>query len=332
MSLNPGSDLRSDRPAPAGVSPRANVVLAGLILGLTALLFGACAQISETGPCDAPERLATLPDELRESSGLAASRRHAGLLWSHNDSGHEPVVFGIDTTGAVRARVRIRDARNVDWEDLALGPCSFETQRSEGANGGADCLYIADTGDNRLRRENAAIYRVPEPAPDDSVSAPAERLPIRFPDGPRDVEAIYLLPPGSPAAGLYLVSKGRGHPIELHHLPAPSLRPGEATLAELRQTFGDEAAPLPRQVTGAAASPDGRRVAIRTYTALQFYRPTADGRLEPELPDPGLSLFGAVEPQGEAVELLDDGTVFLTSETGPHDSPAPLTRMRCKVD
>src|SRR5690606_1795107 len=56
--------------------------------------------------CSRPERLSVLPPELEEASGLAASRRHAGVLWMHNDSGGEPEVFAVDSTGAVLGRVR----------------------------------------------------------------------------------------------------------------------------------------------------------------------------------------------------------------------------------
>src|SRR5688500_5814903 len=41
---------------------------------------------------DKPVQLAALEDRrVRESSGLAASRRSPGLIWTHNDSGDGPV-------------------------------------------------------------------------------------------------------------------------------------------------------------------------------------------------------------------------------------------------
>lgn len=195
-------------------------VLAVLVM----LVVGGCAQgEGARGACERPERLGWMPDELLESSGLAASRRYPGVLWSHNDSGHDPVVFAIDTTGQLLGRVRVSGARNVDWEDMELAPCAATGDDGGGGQrSGKDCLYIADTGDNRLRRDDAAIYRVPEPAPGDTVTAPAERFPVRFPDGPRDVEALYILPGGT----VHLVSKGRGHPIAIYRYPPP-LRAGE---------------------------------------------------------------------------------------------------------
>src|SRR5437660_5290761 len=89
--------------------------------------------------CQITEAISLL-QELPEASGLAASRRTPGVLWSHNDSG-EPVVFALTPAGAVKGRVRVTGARVKDWEDIAVGPCPQST-----------CLYIADIGDNNETR------------------------------------------------------------------------------------------------------------------------------------------------------------------------------------
>src|SRR3989441_942792 len=60
---------------------------------------------------------------VRESSGVAVSRAHRGVLWTHNDSGDDTYVYATDLAGTDRGVVRIRGARAVDWEDIALGPC-----------------------------------------------------------------------------------------------------------------------------------------------------------------------------------------------------------------
>lgn len=266
-----------------------------------------------TDPCDARAASIDLPAEVAEISGIAASRRYPGVYWTHNDSGGEPVVFALDGSGRVLGRVRVSGARNRDWEDIALGPCPDGT-----------CLYIADTGDNRLRRSDAAIYRVPEPAPGDSASRPAERFKLRFPDGPRDVEAVYVLPDTT----IYLVGKGRGHPIALYRAAPPF---GDVVDLEEIQRFGTTAAALADQVTGAAATPDGRWVTIRSYTSLRFYHPEPDGRLAPALDGAVVDLQPLAEPQGEGVEILEDGTVLLTSEAGVAGIPATLTRLRCRL-
>jgi hypothetical protein len=96
------------------------------------------------GPCvvaTGPGRISELP----ESSGLAVSRRNPGLIWSHNDSGSAAVLFGLDTEGAVRARVRV-PIRTRDWEDVSAARCPS-----------GDCLYIADIGDNKGTRPKVQI-------------------------------------------------------------------------------------------------------------------------------------------------------------------------------
>ena len=69
------------------------------------------------------EELAVLPDALRESSGLAVSRRQPGVLWSHNDSGDGPNLYAIDLSGRLLATIPVANAAARDWEDIASGPC-----------------------------------------------------------------------------------------------------------------------------------------------------------------------------------------------------------------
>src|SRR5439155_7112130 len=60
---------------------------------------------------------------VRESSGIAVSRAHRGVLWTHNDSADDAYVYATDLAGTDRGVVRIRGARAVDWEDIDLGSC-----------------------------------------------------------------------------------------------------------------------------------------------------------------------------------------------------------------
>lgn len=201
----------------------------------------------------------------------------------------------------------------MDWEDLAAGPC-----------GEARCLYIADVGDNEENRADPGLYRVREPAPGDAETLPAERFPIRFPDGPRDVEAIYLLP----GERVFLVSKGRNHRVEVYRVPAPLGRPGPPLELERIQTLTRVSPALPRHVTGGAATPDGALVALRTYETLVLYRPDREGRLE-EVPGSRVNLRHLREPQGEAVAFLPGNRIVLTSEAGPFGEGPAIGRLTC---
>jgi hypothetical protein len=258
--------------------------------------------------CEQVGATIVLPDELRESSGMEPAGD--SLFWTHNDSGGEPVLYAVGRDGEVRGRVRLRGAANRDWEDLAAGPC-----------GAGRCLYVADIGDNAAVHPEVVIWRVPEPAPGDGI-APAERFAARYPGGPRDAESLFVLPDGS----VYLLTKGRDTPVELYRWPVP-LAPGPVELEPVRTL-----APQPEQtgdmVTGAASSPDGRWVAVRTYSTLAFYR--TDALLGNGGPALTVDLVPLGEPQGEAVAFGPGDTVLLTSEAAG-GSPARATVLRCTL-
>ncbi|HEX7239912.1 MAG TPA: hypothetical protein VF263_06575, partial [Longimicrobiaceae bacterium] len=245
------------------------------------LLLLACAGSGDGAAAGAPGESCRvvrqgleLPQEVRESSGLAASRRTPGVFWTHNDSGGEPEVFAVDSTGRLLGRVRVAGAENKDWEDVAVGPCP----------GGGSCLYLADTGDNDAKRKDVEVYRVPEPAPADAATAPAEQIRLRYPAGARDAEAVFVMPGGD----LYLVTKGRKHPVEVYRAPAP-LRAGASVPLVRLGSLGGRAERL-NMVTGASATPDGRWVAVRTYAALHLFR-AAD-------------LLAGGEPESDRVDLI----------------------------
>ena len=167
---------------------------------LLSLLLAACAPgASDETPddagnahCDSARNIAALPAKLHEASGVAASTRHTGILWVHNDSG-EPIIFAIDTLGNERARVRI-SLPNTDWEDIAVAPCP------EGS-----CIYLGAIGDNLQRRQDRAVLRFPEPDLKATTPIKPVKLRYRLPNGAHDTEALFVLPD----ARIFLVTKGR---------------------------------------------------------------------------------------------------------------------------
>lgn len=272
------------------------------MLALLLLQATATPPIVRTGTFQSPR--------LVESSGVAVSHAHPGLLWTHNDSGDGPYLYATDLRGRDRGAIRVSGARAVDWEDIALGPCPL---------GDSDCLYIGDTGDNLERRPSVRVYAVAEPDPpvtgadSQRVTRAAWALSFRYPDGPHDVEALYVSPRDS---ALYLVSKGRRGPIRLYRVARTAWRSRGTATARLLQTLPiipDAAAG--RLVTGAAVRSDGAVVAIRTYTEVYFFTPEAGGRLAGTSPR-ACSLAGAGR-LGEGVDFWDDSTLVLTSEADP---------------
>lgn len=261
--------------------------------------------------------------EVDESSGMAPMAGDSLLFWTHNDSGNEARLYAIDSTGRVVGRVRVRGATNTDWEAMASGPCP------EGR-----CLYIADVGDNSAKRPVLTLWRVLEPGVRDVNSATAARLAFRLPDGPQDIEAIYVAPDTS----VWLISKrpargaaGAARPVRVYRLPAAVWAgnvPGP-TVADLVDSL-----PIVPQkgdsrdwVTDAAVSPpraDGsRRLAVLTYGAIQVFR------LHPESGRPGLRYARCALPvrerNAEAIAWLPDGRLLFTNE----GKGAPLYSGRC---
>jgi len=243
---------------------------------------------------------------LNESSGVAVSRRHGGVLWTHNDSNDGPNLYAITQRGELLATFRVIGARAVDWEDLSLGICPSRWH-------GRTCLYVADTGDNLERRPRTVLYVVPEPdpAPGDSTARdtePALALRVRFGDGPHDIEALAV----DTAGNAHLITKGRSGLI-LRYVVPPDAWGRDSVVLEPAERLPIKPRPLlGRWVTGAALSPSGARAAVRTLTEVYFFKPgpgswTLDG--EP------CRLTG-LEPQGEAVAFLDEERLILTSEKG----------------
>ncbi|MDX1566605.1 MAG: hypothetical protein R3223_02320 [Longimicrobiales bacterium] len=289
-----------------------------LVGSLTALVFSGCAwNTAGSTSCTLDRAPVALAPGLGESSGLAPAGSpdpgaSAPFFWTHNDSGSEPVLYRVSSDGSIADSVRVvlsgGSAR--DLEALERASCV------EGL-----CLYLADVGDNEERRDDAALYRFPEPDPGVG-SATAMALPIRFPDGPTDVEALFVLP----GDRIFLVSKGRSRPVTVYRYPLP-LRPGKRVTLERVQALTRESPFLPRYVTGASAMPGGLLVAVRTYESLHFYRVEED-RLVP-VPGGKVILRTLREAQGEAVASLPDGRLLLTSEAGPLGRRGGLVTLRC---
>jgi len=204
---------------------------------------GSC-QYSVTGtPLPPKTQLAT---ELNETSGLQLL---GGQLWSHNDSGNDPVLFRVDSaSGQILQRVRLSNAANVDWEDLAAD---------------ANYLYVGDFGNNPGSRRDLRVLRVARTALGPAATtATTEVIAFSYPDQtdftPRnnqhnfDCEAMF-------AAGdsLHLFTKDWGdYQTRYYTVPAT---PG-THVAHLKATFN-----VNGLVTAADLNPAGTTAALLGY-------------------------------------------------------------------
>ncbi len=117
------------------------IVLAGL--------FSSCTYRFAPVQCAKPVpgnlvKQAVLDTCLMEPSGLLCLDGH---IWSHNDSGGDPVLYCVDPeSGGFLGQTVIRNAENADWEDITMDD---------------SLVYIADVGDNFATRDTLLIYMVP---------------------------------------------------------------------------------------------------------------------------------------------------------------------------
>jgi len=283
-------------------------------LGLSLMLLAGLALLTPARAGDSapaphleygePRQLCDLEDpEVDESSGLAASRREPGLLWTHNDSGDGPRVYALDLAGRRRASVEIAGAQAVDWEDMA----SFTWK-------GRPYLLLADVGDNDHARDDCALYLVPEPTPGQTRVPLERKIPLRFAEGPYDCEAVGV---DASDGTVLLVTKTRPKrgPARVYTFTLPATSP--RTPLVLRAT-GKVDVPW---VTALDISPDGRRAVLLTYKDAWLFERAEGATWADALGEPGRRIALPKRRQGEAVCFGQDGlTLFLTSEK----LPAPL--------
>ena len=292
------------------------------MVAIALLSIGACEPTTTASlNCQSTTTTISLPEELEETSGVTVSLSQPDVLWTHNDDGS--VLTAMNSVGEIISRIRIRPSLT-DWEDIATSSCA----------GGKSCLYLADTGDNLERRSagEVSIRRLEEPDLDSpnfratlNQQIPefdTDVFPVRLPDGPRDIEALLVLP----GEDIYVSTKGRNGPVAVYRYPPP-LRPDTVTL-ELVQELSPGARVIPRQVTGGSVSPEGDILALRTYESLQFFEFVAD-TLVP-IKDGHIDLRPLLEAQGEGIAIGPGGLLVLTSEA-VGENPPQMNLMHCNL-
>lgn len=281
---------------------------------LAAAACGLPAQTTQPQEyADVPVPVTSLKDvRIDEASGIVASRRHPGCYYVHNDSGDEPRVFLIDRQGETRAMIRLKGARAVDCEDIAIAP---------GRDEGTFDVCLADIGDNNARHANVRIYRFPEV---DLPGRAGETLTVeplvyrlRYAEGPVNAEAFAVHPQTGDG---YIFTKcldGRGSAV--YKLPAPWDAAQETVLRKVGALNLPPALVLMRVVTGADIRPDGQRLAIRCYGTGWEWRMPLDAphtEFERLFSASPVQLAMPPERQGEALCYSADGAALLTVGEG----------------
>lgn len=261
---------------------------------------------------------------INEMSGFVKSRTYLDVYWVNNDSGDTPRIFAVNKNGNVImpaymqndfyadikeegkkpfAGIEILLAANQDWEDIAVDD---------------DHIYIADLGNNANARRDMGVYMLYEPNPRVTVASRVlKHIPIRYPEQKEyparqwhfDSESMFVAD-----GNLYFLSKHR-QPGELSKWEAgvnlyrlDSYDTLKANVLTKVDSFADLSV-----ATGADVSPNGKHLAVVTYSALWVFEKTGDAQWlsgkASELP-----LDYNVTKQAEAVCWDDDETILISNE------------------
>lgn len=252
------------------------------------------------------------PGELDRASGLAASRVHEGVLWSHNDAGQGSTLFAISETGAEIATFEL-DAVHTDWEDIAVG---------RDPSTGLSTVYIGDLGDDDANRDSVRLVMLPEPTAEQLVDPDPGTLvtsimELTYPDEARaDADALMFDPQ---TGDLYVVARRPGSSTsDVYRKSAPHL-PGSTRQLEPVATLdlGGQELPGGDRATAASFNRLGDRLLVRTQgSAFVFLRDASQ---------PFYATFEAAAcpvpvPDEEGHEALDfaaDGRGFFTVAADP---------------
>lgn len=198
--------------------------------------------------------ISPLPSMVKENSGIIFFRDR---IWTHNDSGGKPEIYGIDTaTGKIVQTIKLTGAKNIDWEDIAQD---------------AHHIYIGDFGNNRGNRQDLKIYKIPKQeilAQEDQKIKKYEVISFSYGDqqsfekrmNRNDFDCEAMVAAGD---SLFLFSKNwADQQTKMYVLPT---NPGNYTVYP-REIF--DAGGL---ITGAGLSPDGSQLALIGYIDYESF-------------------------------------------------------------
>ncbi|MCX5200492.1 WD40 repeat domain-containing protein [Streptomyces sp. NBC_00237] len=220
---------------------------------------------------------------ITESSGLAASRAHPGVYWTHNDQ-DGPYVYAVDSrTGETVARITMKGVgKPRDMEAISVGPDGD--------------VYVGDIGDNLGGSwDHVWIYRFPEPKELKDQTVRATQYDVKYADGARNAEAMMVHPK---TGRVYIGSKEED---------GAGLYEGPSKLDSGRTNVFRKVHGIP-WVTDGAFSPDGKRLVLRSYLGAESFAWPQMGE--------GKGLGIGYRGQAESVTFTPDGRTMLFGAEG----------------
>ena len=254
--------------------------------------------------------------EIDESSGLSVSRRHTGVMYTHNDKGGRNVLYAVEINSGKRlATLTINNVINFDWEDLAYGPCADDCRIgscSTTSAPGRYCIYISETGDHSGDGAKNKIYMVREPAVirDQDVDVVDT---LKFSWSESDCETLMATPTGQ----LYVVSKVKNKKSKIAQIPVSAWDGGDRVALNMSQTKEIDLITTSKGPQGGDVSPGGTEMVL-VFEMDVFYFYSADGDF--------LEVVSTQQPQRitnykrvestEAIAWSADGQGFYTIAEG----------------
>jgi hypothetical protein len=241
--------------------------------------------------------------QLKETSGIAASRKNPDILWVHND-GPTRFVFAVHTSGKLAALVTF-PVETVDFEDIALGP---------GPKAGIDYIYVGDIGDNNSERREIRVMRFAEPQMSEAHNGQievetVEVFRLTYPDKAHNAEALIVDPSNG---DIFIVTK-ESRNAGLYTCPASRLEDKAVAKLKFVGTLGFS------RVSGGAIARDGSRIILRREDQGWLWNRGRRQSVVETLQTPPQKIPVRGDRQGrngEAVSFSADGRSYFTVSEG----------------
>lgn len=241
-----------------------------------------------------------LPKKLDENSGIVSTTENS--YWIIEDSGNEDIIYNINRQGDLLRSLKMKNAKNQDWEDLA---------KDEKGN-----VYIGDFGNNDNKRKDLVIYKIPNPDIEKGDKINAEKIEFYYPEQKNfpptkkdllyDAEAFFYS-----NDSLFIITKNRGVPFTgkalIYKIPANKGKHKAKRIGSIMPCMDADTC----RITSADISPDEKTIVLLSNGKLWIYKD-----IQPE----NLSLSKAtvinlnIGTQLEAVCFLDNQTLLLSDE------------------
>ncbi|MFD0793314.1 hypothetical protein ACFQZX_06765 [Mucilaginibacter litoreus] len=248
--------------------------------------------------------------DMDETSGLVVSALNPGVYYAHNDSGDTSRFFSIDAQGNLKTTIYFKGIEKnqnsvVDCEDIAVGPGPVKNK---------SYVYLGDIGDNWASRKYITVYRFQEKsiwAATGVAHANATAFNLKYPDGPKDAEAMTLDPVQKL---LYIISK-RGDSVGVYTAPLNLKTADTITLTFRGKLFFSGIKPF-KWITAADISPDGSQILVRSYEKVYYWRRRDNEPVWETIRRAPRELPYKTEKQGEAIAFNLDGSGYYTTSEG----------------